>query len=167
MYKVKKVSSIAGISPTAVREWGKELESVLDRPANPGQGVIRRYSEDDVVKLHTAKVLRAEGQGWNEVIEAIESGERILPEPGTEPESPPKKDTALIAADDWDRMTKPFRDHVATLEAQLERSQEQLEEERYQRVKSETDAARLSGQLESVYRRHWYQLWKPDRPEEL
>ena len=63
-YKVKKVFSIAGISPTAVRGWGKELESVLDLGANPGPRKVRRYSEDDVIKLHTAKILRAEGKGW-------------------------------------------------------------------------------------------------------
>ena len=166
MYKVKKVSSIAGISPTAVREWGKELESVLDSQANPGPRKVRRYSEDDVIKLHTAKVQRAEGQGWQEIIEAIESGERILPEPGTEPESPPKKESALIAADDWDRMTKPFRDHVATLEAQLNISQVQLDNERLARLEAEVDAARLSGQLEGLYRRHWWQVWRADKPRD-
>jgi len=167
MYKVKKASTIAGISPSAVRQWGKELESVLDDPANPKEpGAVRRYSEEDVIKLHTAKILRAEGQGWNEVIEAIESGDRLLPEPEIEPESPAKKDSALIAADDWDRMTKPFRDHVATLEAQLDISQAKLDDERQARLSAEVEAARAAGQLEAIYRRHWWQVWRPERPED-
>ena len=164
MHKVKRVSSIAGISPTAVREWGKELASVLDDAANPGPQIVRRYSEDDVIKLHTAKILRLEGKGWPEVIEAIESGERILPEPGIEPDSPAVEESGLVSAEWWDRMTKPFKDHVATLEAQLDVSQVKLEDERQARLSAEVEAARAAGQLEAIYRRHWWQVWRPERP---
>jgi DNA-binding transcriptional MerR regulator len=159
-----KQSAIAR-SRTAVREWGKELESVLDDQANPDEGLVRRYSEDDVIKLHTAKVLRAEGNGWKEVIEAIEAGDKILPDSEIEPEKPPTDDTGLVSAEWWDRMTEPFKDHVATLEAQLVVSQAHLDNERLARIESEVDAARMAGQLEAIYRRYWWQVWRPERPE--
>ena len=182
MIKVKQVSRITGIAPTTVREWGLELSDVLSDAANPGPAVVRRYSEEDVIKLHTAKVLRAEGMDWESVIEELESGERFLPTKDFGPESAPKKDSALISAVDWERMTKPFKDHVATLEAQLDvaqarldserdeaarqsaQAQAQLEAERAARVESEIKLARTAGQLEAIYRRHWWQVWRPERP---
>ena len=54
MESPKQVSRIVGISPTSVREWGKELADVLSPTANPKPGIRRRYTEDDIVTVDEA-----------------------------------------------------------------------------------------------------------------
>ena len=173
MYKVKQLSRITKIPPTSVRGWGKKLAGLLGDQANPPAGSTRLYSDDDLVVFHTAKVLRDEGYDWPATLKALESGERILPTTQSPPESARAPNSELIAADYLEQVTKPMLDHVATLEAQLKLSQvqtveaqAQLEAERAARMESEIKSARTSGQLESIYRRHWWQVWRPERPAE-
>ena len=172
MYKVKQLSRITKIPPTSVRGWGRQLEGLLSDQANPPVGGTRLYSDDDLVVFHTAKVLRDEGYDWPATLKALESGERILPNPKSPPESDRVPDSALITADYLEQFTKPLRDHVATLEAQLKLSQAQtvdaqgqLDSEREARLASEIKSARASGQLQVLYRRHWYQFWRVEKPQ--
>jgi AcrR family transcriptional regulator len=76
---VKQIADYAGISTSSVRLWGRELAPVLSDGANPKAGVARHYTKEDAGIFHTAKVLKSEGQGWEQIIEAVNAGDRILP----------------------------------------------------------------------------------------
>lgn len=144
-YSVKQAGKAAGIAATTVRAWGKELADVLSDQATPPAGRERRFTDDDIAILHTAKILRAEGQEWSDIVEAISQGDRIEPVQDAPPfdeagEGEPPSAGALVSAEWWDRMTQPFKDHVATLEAQLDKTEAELDEERAARLDAEKRA---------------------------
>jgi hypothetical protein len=55
---------------------------------------------------------------------------------------------------------------VTSLTNERDYLRDELDKERQARLTAEVDAARLTGQLDAVYHRRWWQLWRPERPED-
>lgn len=140
-HNVAQVARIAGISGTSARVWSRKLAAVMSAGANPPAGQERRYSDDDAAILATARVMRADGRPWEEVIATIRAGDRIVPE--AEPPAPVGPDSQLVALDWWDRVTSLHR-------AEVDRLQLQLTEAQDARIEAEREAARLAGILEAI-----------------
>ena len=70
-----------------------------------------------------------------------------------------RSDTPSIAAADLlDRLILRYEAIIDVLESKLEESEAS-------RHSAEVEAARLAGWLESVYRRHWWQVWRLEKPK--
>ena len=148
---VKQVADYAGISPTTIRVWGKELAPVLSNGANPKKGLSRHYTKEDAGIFHTAKILKSEGETWEKIIESVRAGDRVLPT------TPPPNDPS-----------DPASDHKNNLPAvpmsAFERIMGQLEQERIahettrsnlltateRAVRAETTATMLTAQIERL-----------------
>lgn len=127
LYTVSQAGRIVGVSPSSIRLWVRELESVLSPGANPPAGVERRFSDGDVAALHTAKIMRqADGAGWTAIIAAVQAGQLILPPP-------------MPTSDIVDTAGEAHR--VAVMSGQLEELRRQLEAERAGRIDAERRAA--------------------------
>ena len=109
----------------------------------------------------TIKTLKSQRRPAEVIIGALLEGERY--EPGEQPpEAAPstkKAETTELATID---MLERF---VVRYESQIDNLEGRLEAERVARVGAEIDAARAAGQLEAIYRRHWWQVWRPEKPE--
>jgi len=138
MYAVKKAADIVGIAPSTIRLWGKTLAAVLSDSANPPRGEERLYTDEDIIALHTAKVLREEKRSWDDVIASIMAGDVIMPASPQEGErAEAGSQSGLIAASDWDRYTAPFKDHIESLKGQLSKVEDRVEAEMTLRIQVE------------------------------
>ncbi|HSH01326.1 MAG TPA: MerR family transcriptional regulator [Anaerolineae bacterium] len=117
-YTVKQTADMAGIASSTVRSWSRELKAVLSPTANPRRGRERRYTYEDAVILHTAKVMRAEGHEWTTILNSVQAGDRIPP-----PDSP---NFRYDGYDDGDDSYAP-NSLVTELTASVARYQGQLE----------------------------------------
>jgi len=174
---VKQVADYAGISTSSVRLWGKELAPVLSSGANPHAGLSRHYTKDDAGIFHTAKVLKSEGQSWEQIIESVEAGDRILPT------TPPPNDPS----DPNPIPQEPIDNLPAIPMSAFERIMSQLEQERVahettrnnllelteRAVRAETQAEMLRTQLDELNQptaptspsdppRRWWQVWRKE-----
>ena len=154
-YSVKQTAEIAGIAASTLRAWSKQLAPVLSESATPGPGIERRFNNDDVTIVHTAAVMRQNKQSWPVVLEAIESGDRIMPPDGA-PAPGDDKDTAsprseLAAVDLLDRF-------IVRYESQIDELQTDLANERGARRLAEVEAAELRGRLDR--RGFWDRLFR-------
>ena len=59
-----------------------------------------------------------------------------------------------------------FEGQLQQVDKELEATKLQLATEREARLAAEVGAARMSGQLEAIYRQSWYQFWRPKKPGE-
>jgi hypothetical protein len=140
-YTVKQMSEVAHISDSSVRKWGASyLRPYLSDGANPATG-DRSYIDRDAAVFHTAGQLRARKVAWDQVVEAIAAGDLMPPEQTTgasdsQQTATESQEKGLILADDWKRMTQPFKDHIDTLK-------DQIKDEREARVEAEIELAQL------------------------
>jgi hypothetical protein len=51
-------------------------------------------------------------------------------------------------------------------EARIDKLEAKLKESDDARRLAEVDVARLAGHLDAIYRQHWYQIWRPERPQD-
>lgn len=170
MFTTKQAADLAGISPTSARVWGKQLVDFMSDSASPLPGRDRRYTEDDVAVLHTAKVMRSEGSNWDEITADLEAGNRILPPPQeAAPEEPKRPEEpagaasqALVPAEVWEMMIAPYREQVDDLKVQREELSGQLDEVQTALLEAEKRAAAAEARAELLAaqeeerRRPWY-----------
>jgi DNA-binding transcriptional MerR regulator len=175
MLTVKQTADQLGKHPNTIRKWTKVYHDFLSPSAQATGGKERRFADDDMDVLWTVVVLKTEGKTTEEIKADLATDLRIKPTVESKAD-----DVAQNEAKSSDDVAQdgPTPQETATLALELVKGQVdsltnerdylrlELDKERTHRVKSETEAARLSGQLESVYRRHWYQFWKPDKPGE-
>lgn len=156
MFTVTQAAKAAGISPSSVRGWGKTLAAVLSDSANPDPGIERRFTADDVIRLHTARVMRSDGKEWPEILAAIDAGNLILPadmppQAGQAPaakERTEEQQTALVT-----RLTATvarYEGELAATKDALQHARDQLAEERAARIDAERQAAQLAGKLDAL-----------------
>ena len=161
-YTVSQAAGLVNASPNTIRTYSKDYKQFLSEGASPGHGQERRFRDEDIAVMVTIKTLKSQRRPAEVIIGALLEGERY--EPGEQPpEAPPstkKAETTELATID---MLERF---VVRYESQIDNLEGRLEAERVARVGAEIDAARAAGQLEAIYRRHWWQVWRPERPGE-
>jgi DNA-binding transcriptional MerR regulator len=158
-YSVTLIARTIGKNPQTVRGWTKRYSKYLSKSATVDAGQERRYTEDDVALLQTVAYLVNQGQKHKDIPPLLDSGFKI-PDETDKPESAPDTETTAIApVDILERFVVRYEARIDELEAKLTVSDDA-------RRLAEVDAARLVGQLDSVYRRHWWQIWRPERPQD-
>jgi len=160
-YSVSMVSKAIGKHPNTVRLWTGRYADHLSEQANVADGKERKYTTDDVAVLATVAQLSAQGQKHDDIMLQIAAGDRITPESMPEPQksAPEAETSALATVDLLDRFIVRYEEKIDELQGKLDTESEA-------RRQAEVDRARLIGQLNAVYRRHWWQVWKPERPPE-
>ena len=160
-YSVSQVARRIKKSPQTVRAWTNRYSAYLSASAAPSSGDERKYTDADVLVLSTVAQLAAQGQRHQAIIPMISAGERIeiSGELGVTDMQKWSDAPAMAAADLQNRFIVRYESRIDALEARLEESETAR---RY----AEVGAGRLAGRLEQLYRRHWWQLWKPEKPEE-
>jgi DNA-binding transcriptional MerR regulator len=169
-YSVIQAARMVGVSSNTIRTYSKEFSQFLSPGATPGPREERRFVDEDIAIFVTVKTLRARRQPADGILDALLKGERYEPadspqEAPDRPQEPPKADQggdmpqerALATLELMEQFAKPWKDRTAELETKLDEAQEA-------RLLAEVDRARLAGQLDAIYRQHWYQIWKPERP---
>ena len=177
-YSVSQVARSIGISPNTVRSWTATYSKYLSTHNRPDDDE-RRYTADDVTLLQTVKVLRDQRESHKLIIPRIAADERLEPPPEAK-ESPLERktedaDSALMTERearlirDFGRLEGEFiavKHERDRLRVQLNMSQDRLQESHQTVLDSETRAVVAETRLETIYRRHWWQLWRPERPQE-
>jgi len=164
-YTVAKAAAIAGIGRSTVRLWGRELAAVMSAHANPEAGVQRRYTPADCNTLHTAHVMRAEGQAWPAIVDAISAGRLILPEaPESPPEAPDAPGSALIPVSQFLAVSTALSASEATLAAttvERDRLLQELSDERAALLEATSRAAASEAALAELRKasRPWFKRW--------
>jgi len=160
-YSVSQVARRIKKSPQTVRAWTNRYSAYLSASAAPDLGDERKYAEADVLVLLTVAQLAAQGQRHEAIVSMIAAGERIeisdeleIRDMGVRSDTP-----SIAAADLLDRLILRYEARIDVLESKLEESEASR---RY----AEVGAGRLTGRLEQLYRRHWWQLWRPEKPGE-
>ncbi len=173
MLTVKEAAEYLGKHPNTIRQWTKDYAEFLSPAALPAPGKERRFASDDMATFWTVAVLKSEGNHKNAVVESLATGLRMEPSwregaphgarsspmDATRPEDNSQvKDAAALAVQLVQRQ-------VDSLTNERDYRRAQLDSEREARMAAETDSARKDGELAAIYRRHWWQIWKPERPE--
>jgi DNA-binding transcriptional MerR regulator len=162
MLTVSQVAKQVGAAPNTIRGYCRDFGQFLSEGATPKAGQERKFTEDDIPVLVSIKTLKAQRTEKDAIIASLLQGERYEPaevseEPKEEPESAEKPATKELAPKDLlDRFVMPLLDSIQT----------QLDDEREARVRAEREAAEYKAKWETTFRRHWYQFWIPDKPEE-
>ena len=166
-YTVTQVSKMIGISHTTVRTYTADLKPVLSRSANPRLGKTRKYTEEDVIVLHTAKVLRSDGMSWEEVILSIQGGEMILPNNQVPP--PPKQqeekeDVAvdLIPTSALDKFIQSYTTQIDEIKVERDNYRNRWEQEIEKRGTAEKRAVSAETERDlarATNSRQWRLIW--------
>ena len=171
---VKEVADYAGISTSSVRVWGKKLTAVLSDGATPKRGVQRRFTNEDAIIFHTAKILKSEGEEWARIVESIQKGERVIAsEQNTLPLEESGQGTALplVPLSVFDKVVETVSTERDNLRADLENERLAHEKTRRElieainRASSAEARAGLYEQLQALKEekptsRKWWQFWK-------
>ena len=163
IYTVSQAAKLLGVAPNTIRSYSKEFADHLSESATPLPGNERRYAHADMLVFSTVRVLRSRRTDQLSIEDTLAKGERIELVPET-PETPPEQRIEPIGTDTMALAEKDILERFVM--PLLENIQQQLVEERAARVEAEVEAARAAGQLEAIYRRHWWQMWRPEKPEE-
>ena len=183
-YSVSQVARSIRISPNTIRSWSeyKYYGSYLSTHERL-EDEERRYTDDDVSLLQTVKILRDQGEPHKRIIPRIADEERLEPPPEAD-KSPLERltedaDSAIISERearlirDFGRLEGEFvaaKQEAVMLRVQLDTSQERLQESQNKILETEIRATvaetRLEQIYQQVYRRHWWQVWRPERPPE-
>ena len=175
-YTVGQAADLVGASKNTIRLYGRDFEQFLSDGATPESGMQRSFTDDDIKVMITIKTLRAQRIPKEGLVKALLDGERYEPDEtplevdeaasGTPEAKGLKESRALATTELLERFVVRYEARIDGLEGQLEAAQNQVTTERDARLSAEVDAARAAGQLEAIYRRHWWQVWRPEKPEE-
>jgi len=167
-YSVTHAAKEIGKTTQTVRDWTGRYSEYLSEYARVDAGQERRYTVDDIEILKTVDRLSKQGQKHQNIIPMIANGFRAgADEPKTDkPKTEPKPETSALApADILERFVVRYEARIDDLETKLSESAAAVREAESARREAEVKAARLTGQLDTLYRQRWYQFWKPRRPE--
>ena len=154
IYTVKQAATAAGISATTVRSWSDRFRAYLSDEANPPNQGKRQYSEDDISILRTIKFLRDNQQEWAYIHEALDGGERYMPDSAqTRVETRPAPETSASR-----ELMPP--ELVERLMAMVEASNTSMLAAEKRAIKAELEADRLRQELEEIKSRgFWARLF--------
>ena len=122
MYTVKQTSKALGISDATLRLWGKRYEKYLLPEANPARNIARKYTDKDILALNTVKVLRSQGQDFDQIEAALEDGTRL------EPTEKPPGDESPPASEQTALQTEAFTKTIASFEARLDKWEKKVDD---------------------------------------
>jgi DNA-binding transcriptional MerR regulator len=145
-YSVTHVSKAIGKTPQTVRDWSGRYSGHLSESAKAPKGQERRFTDADVTLLQTVARLSDQGQKHKNILPMIASGYEIPPETD---ETPPEGETTALAKQN-----------------EFTRLMDAIEAEVKARVDAEKRAAAAEARLDMIWRRHWWQLWRPERPQD-
>jgi DNA-binding transcriptional MerR regulator len=148
-YSVSHVARTIDRSPQTVRGWTGRYRKYLSESAQVDAGQERRYTDDDVALLQSVDHLSKQGQKHANIMPMLAGGFKIDPETI---ETPPDETTTNLAK----------QNEVA----RFTRLMDTIEVEVKARVDAEKRAAAAEARLAMIWRRHWWQLWRPERPQD-
>lgn len=140
MLTVSDVAGRLGISAGTVRNYTSQFADHLSPEATPPPGQPRRFTDEDLRVMATAKSLLAEGLTYDQVRERLAEGVHLVEEvevpPTPEPE-PERTETALVPVATLQLYVQPYvrerdrvimeRDEALARVAELEREVGRLE----------------------------------------
>ena len=155
-YTVKQTATAAGVSPSTVRLWAREYQAYLSPGATPERGIQRQFTDDDIAVFRTIKSLRDSLATSDQIILALDNGERLetFHQPGQD--KPGGTDgermgsNAVLPLELLQAIVGPYKEQLQGYEARLQRLENELQSERAARLDAEKEASRLSGRLETV-----------------
>jgi DNA-binding transcriptional MerR regulator len=143
-YSVSHVSKAIGKTPQTVRDWCGRYSDHLSPSATVDKGQERRFTDADVTLLQTVARLSNQGQKHKNILPMIAGGLEIPPE--TQETPPDDATTTIVKQNEFTRL-------MDAIEAEVKA-----------RVDAEKRAATAEARLAMIWRRHWWQLWRPERP---
>jgi len=161
MFTSKQTAKLAGIGHSTVRHYALEWAEYLSASATPPAGEVRHFTDEDVAVFRTIRVMRDRGATTEQIIAALDAGDRY--EPLDEPPEPPEPkqegqtedDRSLAPLELFERILEPFQERIDKLESRLDTEQE-----------ARLDAEKRAAAAEALaFRIHGWQFWKPKRPE--
>jgi len=170
-FSVTHVAKAIDKTPQTVRDWTARYSGYLSEYSQVETGEERRYTQEDMAILKTVARLSNAGQKHKAIIPMIAGGSILIgpDEPKSKPDepktAPEAKTSALAPADILERFVVRYEARIDDLEIKLEESAEAVRRAEDARRQAEVKAARLTGQLDTLYRQRWYQFWKPRRPD--
>ena len=155
-YTVKQTATAAGVSPSTVRLWAREYQAYLSPGATPERGIQRQFTDDDIAVFRTIKSLRDSLATSDQIILALDNGERLetFHQPGQD--KPGGTDgermgsNAVLPLELLQAIVGPYKEQLQGYEARLQRLENELQSERAARLDAEKEASRLAGRLETV-----------------
>ena len=155
-YTVKQTATAAGVSPSTVRLWAREYQAYLSPGATPERGIQRQFTDDDIAVFRTIKSLRDSLATSDQIILALDNGERLetFHQPGQD--KPGGTDgermgsNAVLPLELLQAIVGPYKEQLQGYEARLQRLENELQSERAARLDAEKEASRLSGRLETI-----------------
>ena len=155
-YTVKQTATAAGVSPSTVRLWAREYQAYLSPGATPERGIQRQFTDDDIAVFRTIKSLRDSLATSDQIILALDNGERLetFHQPGQD--KPGGTDgermgsNAVLPLELLQAIVGPYKEQLQGYEARLQRLENELQSERAARLDAEKEASRLAGKLETM-----------------
>jgi len=132
--KVGEIAKRLQVSTPTVRNWAAEFDQWLSPSANPGPGVTRDLTAQDLDTLAAVHFYRSQGLASEEIQGKLASGDIEFEKiPTPEPEPLPGQDQALVAVDmvyrildDLRTENAELRDRIGDLERQNAKLEAQL-----------------------------------------
>jgi DNA-binding transcriptional MerR regulator len=150
-YTVKQAAELAALSVSGVKTYGVRYGTLLSPSANPGPGLSRSYTPEDVAKLRMIGRLAKEGTPHSEILSRLESGE-----------SDPLPQDAPQDATDGPQAPAPLilvRDAMSALQDALQAERAERQELAQRLQDAEIRAARLEAELTATRRPFWKRLF--------
>lgn len=168
-YSVSQVARNIGKAPNTIRSWTGIYSNHLSDNARP-EGDERRYNDADVALLQTVKVLRDQREPHKLIIPRIAEDERLEPPPAST-ESPPERNTedasTSITTERDAQLAREFgqlQGEFNIIKQERDMLRDQLNDSQESHLTAETRAVAAEARLDMIWRRHWYQIWRPSRP---
>jgi DNA-binding transcriptional MerR regulator len=155
-YPVKIAAELAGLSVSGVKTYSARYKTFLSPSANPGPGLSRSFTPDDVAKLKAIGALAKQGIPSAEILSRLEAGEMadLQPEDASQnvidgPQATQPQQTAIMLA----------QSAVNALQAafEAERAERQALAERLQ--DAERRAATAEALLQEARKSFWRRLF--------
>lgn len=156
MYSVRQIAKSLNRSDGAIRQWGKEFAAHLSESANPPKGHNREYTLADYKILATVSVLSSQGESYEKIHDALESGVRLEQEntPQEPLESAQKGDLSPDVTQAFTTALAAYETRISRLESRIESQrreyEQKLDTERAARLVAEIERAKLEGRLEEL-----------------
>jgi DNA-binding transcriptional MerR regulator len=93
-YSMTQTAKLAKVATATLRNWTAEFADYLSEHANPGRGLERRFTEDDLAVLVTVATMRDQQMPYDDIKTALAAGTRFEPVAMPDTEAPDDETTA-------------------------------------------------------------------------
>jgi len=186
MATIKDIVKAYNVTPQTVRNWTSRYADYLSAGANPPTGQTRQFSDADLGTFDLIARMRQGNQAFDSIEAALAAGDRGEPPPPGQ--QPPRRGPQSTEIDTIDRLQQFAREIAAPYRVQIEQLRTEISNANREHVNAAVKAGKLEvenellagqkqaleaklealeGKLEAFqYRRHWYQFWKPEPPDQ-